>query len=224
MSRLLSPIPKYARLPLLAALIFNCAVFWPTRLLTRGAIHYDLSVGLDRALPFVPAFIVIYVLAFVQWLVGYVVICRESPGRCYKVMSGEMIAKLACLVFFLALPTSMVRPEVTGTDLFSRFTGLIYALDTPDNLFPSIHCLESWLCFRGTLGAKSIPRWYKAAMLVFTLLVFAAVVLVKQHLVLDILGGVAVAELGQLLAARFQTGRALRRLNARFFPDIGDTL
>lgn len=222
MSKLLSPIPKYARLPLLAALLFNCAVYWLTRLVTSGAVHYDLSVGLDAALPFVPAFIVIYVLAFAQWLVGYVMICRESPGRCYRVMSGEMTAELLCLVLFLAMPTSMVRPEVTGTDIFSRLTALIYALDTPDNLFPSLHCLQSWMVFRGTLGAKGIPAWYKAAMLIFTLLVFASVVLVKQHLILDIPSGVAAAELGLFIATRLDLGRFLRRLNARFRAETGD--
>lgn len=214
-------IPKYARLPLLAALIFNCLTFWGTRLLTRGAVHYDLTTALDRAIPFVPAFIAVYVLAFVQWVAGYIVICRESPERCYRVMSGEIVTKLACFVLFLVLPTVMTRPEVTGTDIFSRLTGLIYALDTPDNLFPSIHCVESWICFRGTLGGKGIPRWYKAAMLVFTLLVFASVLFVKQHLAADVLGGLVLAELGQLAAKRFNTGRILQRLNAR---RLGDSL
>lgn len=215
MKKTLSLIPKYARMPLLAALILNCLVYWATRPLTHGAVHYNLSIPLDGKIPFVPFFIVIYVLAYVQWVTGYIVICRVSPEYCYKVISGEILSKLLCLVLFLALPTVMARPEVTGTDIFSRLTALIYALDTPDNLFPSIHCLESWLCFRGTLGVKSIPRWYKVASLFFTLLVFASVVLVKQHLAVDILGGLAAAELGQLLAARFDTGRVFKKLNAR---------
>lgn len=202
-------------MPLLTALIFNCLTFWGTRLFTNGAVHYDLSTALDRAIPFVPAFIAVYVLAFIQWVAGYVVICRESPERCYRVLSGEMMTKLACLVIFLALPTVMTRPEVTGRDVFSRLTGLIYALDTPDNLFPSIHCVESWICFRGTLGAKSIPRWYKVFMLVFTLLVFASVLFVKQHLAADVLGGLVLAELGQIAAERLNTGRILQKLNAR---------
>lgn len=214
-------IPKYARFPLLAALFLNCTVFWPTRPLTAGAVHYDLSIGLDSAVPFVPAFIVVYVLAFVQWVMGYIVICRESEERCYRVLSGEMLTKLVCGLFFLLLPTSMVRPEVTGTDIFSRMTALIYALDTPVNLFPSIHCVESWICFRGTLGCKSIRRWYKTLMLVFTLLVFASVLLVKQHLAADVLGGLVLAELGQLLAPVLHLDRLLERVNSRILQKAG---
>lgn len=217
-------IPKYARMPLLVMLIFNCAVFWLTRPLTAGSYHYDLSIGADARVPFVPAFIVIYILAYVQWIVGYIVIVRDSEALCYRVISGEMLSKLLCGVLFLALPTSMVRPVVTGTDLFSRLTRLIYSLDTPDNLFPSIHCVESWLCFRGAVRAEKVGRTYKLFQLVFTLLVFASVVLVKQHLLLDIVSGVLAAELGQLLAPALRADALLKRANRRFLKGKGETV
>ncbi len=207
-------IPRYARRPLLLMLLYNCGVYWLTQLMTAGAVHYDLTLGLDRAVPFVPSFIIIYILAYVQWVAGYIVIVRDSPERCFRVISGEMLTKTACLICFLFLPTVMTRPEVTGTDFFSRVTGLIYALDAPDNLFPSIHCVESWICFRGILGAKTAGRGYKLFMLLFSLLVFASTVLVKQHVLVDVISGVALAELGQWLARRFQTGRILQRLGA----------
>lgn len=214
-------IPKYARFPLLAALILNCSVYWLTRPLTAGAVHYDLSTGLDSAIPFVPAFIVIYVLAYIQWVVGYILIARDSEERCYRVLSGEMLTKLLCGLIFLLLPTRMVRPEVTGTDVFSRMTALIYALDTPENLFPSIHCVESWLCFRGAIGAKKLGKGYKIGCLVFTLLVFASVLLVKQHLVADILPAILLAELGQLLAPVLHLDRLLERVNDRILQKTG---
>ena len=41
-------------------------------------------------------------------------------------------------------------------------------------------------------------------MLILTLLVFASVVLVKQHYVVDVLAGIAVAEIGLFLAPRLK--------------------
>lgn len=216
-------IPKYARFPLLAVIVVNCSVYWLTRLLTAGARHYDLSVGLDARIPFIPAFIVVYMIAYIQWIVGYIVIARDSEELCCRVLSGEMISKLICGVFFLALPTSMVRPEVTGTDIFSRLTRLIYALDTPDNLFPSIHCLASWLCFRGALRAKKVGAAYKIANLALALLVFVSVVLVKQHLAIDILAGLLAAELGQLLAPLLHADALLARVNRLVLKKVGGT-
>ena len=50
--------------------------------------------------------------------------------------------------------------------------------------------------------SEKLPRWFTWAMGIFTLLVFASTVLVKQHFVVDIIAGVAVGEIG-LQIARF---------------------
>lgn len=70
-----------------------------------------------------------------------------------------------------------------------------------------MHCLASWLCFRFSRKLKRLPRWFGWAQGVFTLLVFASVVLVKQHSWLDIPGGVAAAELGILLSRLLRADR-----------------
>ena len=57
-----------------------------------------------------------------------------------------------------------------------------------------------------------MPRWYVWLQLGFTLLVFASVLLVKQHVWPDILGGVAVAELGLLLSRLFHADRLAEKL------------
>ena len=124
-----------------------------------------------------------------------------------------MLAKLMCMVIFLVFPTTMQRANVTGNDFCSQLVQLIYATDRPDNLFPSIHCLESWLCFRGALRVKKVGRLYAPLSFVFALLVFASVVLVKQHVAIDIIGGVAVAELGLLLSNKTGVYRIFYRLN-----------
>ena len=78
----------------------------------------------------------------------------------------------------------------------------LYTMDAPVTLFPSIHCLLSWLCWRGFCKLEH-PRWMNGLSLLFTLAVFASTVLVKQHYAADILGGVAVAELGLMLSGRY---------------------
>ena len=107
--------------------------------------------------------------------------------------------------------------EVTGPSTW--VLAFIYAADEPPiNLFPSLHCLESWLCFRGAVGLRKMPRWYAWLQLIFTLLVFTSVLLVKQHVWPDILGGIAVAELGQLLRRLFHAERLFEKLNPQGDP------
>lgn len=192
--------PKYARLPLALVLGCNCFVFWLVPLIQGDWVtRYDLTIGLDRAIPFVPSFIVIYILSYVQWVGSYIYHSRESRALCYRMTNSDLIAKVITLFFFILLPTQMVRPEIVGDGVFEWITNLIYSVDKPISLFPSIHCLESWMCFRTATMMAKRNGWYIGAQFVFTLLVFASVVLVKQHFFVDILGGVAVAELGLFL-------------------------
>ena len=205
-------IPKYARLPLLIVLVFNCAAYFFPKVLVSASRYHYMSTALDDRLPLVPAFIFIYVLAYIQWGLGYIIIARDSEERCRRFLSGELIAKAITLAFFLIWPTATRQPEIEVTGPATWLTALIYASDRPAiNLFPSVHCLASWLCFRGAIGLKKTPKWYVWVQLVFTLLVFASTLLVKQHVWPDILGGVAVAELGQLLGRLFRADRIFGR-------------
>ena len=205
-------LPSYARIPLVLLVIINLIVYEGTQFLMLHAKHWDLALPLDARIPFRPAWIVIYILAYLQWVVGYVLIARESRAHCNRVLAGEIIAKFICMLFFIALPTRIERPVVEGSGVFAALTRLIFASDLPGNLFPSIHCLESWICFRGAIGMKRVPRWYAPAMLAFTLMVFASTVLVKQHVLVDIPAGVLVAEAGLLLSDKLRADRLLDRL------------
>lgn len=213
-ARRVSPIPTYSIIPLAAVLFINFLAYFASRLITRGFVHYDFSLPIDRAIPFVPAFSVIYVLAYAQWVIGYILIARESRDFCYRVLSGEIISKLICLVLFLVLPTTMVRADIVSNDFFSTLTKYIYLLDTPDNLFPSLHCLFSWLCFRSAMQMKKTGKWYVYFGLIFSLLVFASTVLIKQHVVVDVIAGVIVCEIGQFIARKTNSGRIFDRIGS----------
>jgi len=114
--------------------------------------------------------------------------------------SADAIAKLICLFFFLVYPTSMIRPEITGEDLFSDALSLIYRIDEANNLFPSIHCLESWLCFRAVCHMKGVSLSWKYFNGFSTIGVCLSTVLCKQHVAVDILGGILAVEIGLMIS------------------------
>ena len=191
-------IPKYARLPLIVAVMFNFATYIGANLIVGDAPHTDISMKIDSFIPFCPFFITFYILSYVQWVVGYIVISHHSREYCYKVVTADLIAKTVCFLFYVFFPTTLVRPEITGNGFFEFVTRIVYAVDPASNLFPSIHCLESWVVFRCALKMK-LPNWYKVLMGFFSLGVFASVVFVKQHVFIDIPAGVLVFELGYLI-------------------------
>ena len=195
-------LPPYTRIPLVSMVCVHGLVYYATRLVTQQLAHLDFSLPVDDAIPFIPAFSVIYVLAYVQWTAGFIMIAREGRELCYRVISGEIISKLICMALFLLVPTTMIRADIVSDGFFDTIVRSIYRLDAADNLFPSIHCLESWVCFRGAMQIKKVGPWYRYFTLLFSLLVFASTVLIKQHVAVDIIAGVLTAEIGQQIAQR----------------------
>lgn len=195
-------LPKYSYLPLAAMLALNCIAYFGTRTFTTNMHHYSMHTVLDSMIPFCPAFISVYLLAYAQWIIGYGLIAKENRYVFKWIVKGELIAKSMAFLCFILIPTTISRPEITGTDLWSGLTNYIYRTDAPDNLFPSVHCLESWVCFRGAMYLKKPGKYYKYFCLVFTLLVFASTVLVKQHVILDMIGAVIFVETGLFISKK----------------------
>ena len=88
---------------------------------------------------------------------------------------------------------------MTGSDVFSQAVALLYKVDAPTNLFPSIHCLESYICMKSALEMKDVDVRYRISMVVMSILVFLSTVFIKQHVILDSFGAVIVAEAGRLI-------------------------
>ncbi len=219
MKKFYSIIPKYSILPLIILVAFHLFTFFGTRMITEGARHYDLTVALDRAIPLVPAFIVIYVLAYVQWGVGIYYGISHGREVCFKFIAAALIGEIICMTIFLVMPTELVQTPVTGHDPFSWLTRLIYSLDEPNNLFPSLHCFASWLCFRIIfyVDKEKRSRAYTIGSFIFTLRVFASTVFVKQHVGVDIIGGVAAVEIGMLIEKLTGAHRLIEKLDDKLF-------
>ena len=169
-------IPSYGPLPLAWCAIFNTIIYWGTQRLMANAKHYDLTSNLDRSIPFVKEWIILYVLFFARFA------------------TADMLSRVICCIFFILLPTTNIRPEVTGHDFCSWLVRFIYASDAPTNLFPSIHCLVSWFCFIGIRKSRKIPGWYKGFSFVMAALICASTQFTKQHYMIDLVAGIFLAE------------------------------
>lgn len=205
-------IPRDRILPLCLLVVFQQAIYWGTELVTANAVHVDLTTPLDRMIPFLPGWAFPYLLCYGYWAVNYCLIAREGRDYFYRFYTGEVLAKCICGILFLLLPTTNVRPVITGNSLPERLMAWIFTHDRPENLFPSIHCLVSWFCFVGIRPSKKIPKWYKAVSLVISLLVFLSTQFTKQHYVSDAVASLALAECCYLVGMRTELYRFFLRL------------
>lgn len=202
--------PAYAFWPTVAVFTLNTLAYTVSKLFNQNFTHYDLSISLDSKIPFVPWFVIFYVIAYAQWAWNYFFHARAGREEFYHIIITDLMAKMVCLIFFTVMPTVMVRPEITGNTLWDWGLKIIYFVDTPTNLFPSVHCLASWLAFRASLLMKNMPKWYPVCQLIISLLVFASTVLIKQHLFLDTISGVLLVEICWFIARRFSLWRIVK--------------
>lgn len=188
-------LPGYAWLLLLIVPVWTEILYYGARLLNRGRTHLDFSCGLDRVIPAVPWTIVIYSVCYLLfWVVNYVLCARGEKRDAYRFFCADFLAKAVCFFLFLLLPATMERPVIDGNSLWDDALRLLYQIDAPDNLFPSIHCLVSWFSYIGVRGRKDIPRWYRMLSLAMALAVFVSTLTTRQHVIADIFGGVLLAE------------------------------
>ena len=154
-------LPRHAAVCFIVMLLAQFAVFYGTRPLLPLLPSHDLATALDRRIPFRPAWVVIYVLAFADWIVGILRILWADRLHAHRIAGAYVLAMLISCAVFLLYPGTMTRPEPAGDDLFSWIVRLIYRLDSPTNLCPSLHVLINYFCWRGTVGRREIPGWYK---------------------------------------------------------------
>ncbi len=195
-------IPSYARLPLAAVVAVNSLVYWGARVIAGDRVHVNMEMALDRLIPFVPWTIVIYFGCYVFWIANYILCAHLGKAYALRFYASDILAKIICFLFFVFLPTTIVRPEITGSGLAERAVAFLYEIDAADNLFPSIHCLVSWLCFIGVRGQARVPKYYQVLSLIFAVLVCISTVTLKQHAAVDIAGGILLAELAYYLTGR----------------------
>ena len=188
-------IPQYGILALSTCFAVNVLIYGGTQIITKNTYHHDFTTGWDRKVPFVKEWVVIYLVCFAFWIINYILIAQEGKEQCYRFVSADLLSRIICGVFFIMLPTTNIRPIIHGTDFFSYMVKFVYGIDSATNLFPSIHCLVSWFCFIGIRKSKKVPLWYKVFSCIFAILVCASTQFTKQHYLIDIVGGILIAEL-----------------------------
>ena len=203
-------LPSGPLIGVLGCVLLNSLVYWGSQALNAHRELIDITTPLDAKLPFVPGWVFIYVGSFLFWAIGYVLMARQE--RWFSIMTGEVLAKLLCGVLFVLIPSTNVRPEILGDGLAESLMALIYRLDPPLDLFPSIHCLESWMCVIGLWNRLEIPRWYQIFSLCFAILVCISTLLTYQHVLADVFAGVLLAQVCYSVSVKRGWGGRLQRV------------
>ena len=155
-----------------------------------------MHVPLDDKIPFVPAFILPYVLwyAYVPLLMLAVGVQdkRAFYRQCATLFSGVVLSILVFIFFPSAID---FRPTAEGDGLWLWICRIVFANDLPRNVCPSLHCFEAVIVHLTAFHHPSLHKRYgwRALSVVTAALICASTVFVKQHSVVDVVCGVLLA-------------------------------
>ena len=159
-------------------------------LLNHGPAVLNLHTALDSAIPVVPVFVVPYnslqPYIYATLLLFLFLRTRYFQSACLAMLTVWFIS----YGFYYFLQSEVVRPVLTATDVFSRAVMNVYAGDNAFNDFPSLHTSLStilaihWVRVNKPLGI---------ILSIWTALIVAATLFIKQHYIADMLFGLALA-------------------------------
>jgi membrane-associated phospholipid phosphatase len=177
----------------------------------------ELMTAWDRAIPFVPWMIFVYIAVFpVAFLPVFLARSRRLLRRTWVAIALAMVISYG---FFYVWPVTSINLRVDAATLDpKKFTDWcvlsIYRLDPPFNLFPSLHLSVAALSASAVWRAN---RRYGAVALAAVALISISICAVKQHFIADGLAGLALAaSLYRLLIARFEPDQAQEELAYRW--------
>nr|WP_300837969.1 phosphatase PAP2 family protein [uncultured Acetatifactor sp.] len=212
-------IPRYGRIPLIVAVAWNMTVYFGSRLIAGDWPHHNIEGELDKLIPLVPWTVAIYLGCYLFWIVNYILIARQGKREVCQFFAADFLSRAVCLAFYLLYPTTNIRPVVEPEGLWNQVVIGLYATDAADNLFPSIHCLVSWFCYIGLRGKNSVPKWYRVLSCLLALAVCISTLTTRQHVIADVAGGIALAEICLFIGKKTKVWsvyeRILNKMNRR---------
>lgn len=149
-------------------------------------------------IPFLPWTVVIYLGCFLFWVYVYWVVAQLPRQTADRFFCANFLGKAISFIVFTAFPTAITRPDLQGlyaTDLWQSALRMLYWIDAPDNLFPSLHCMISWLCWVGIRRNRQVPLTCRAFALLMAVAVCLSTLTTRQHVLLDVAGGILLSEL-----------------------------
>lgn len=146
----------------------------------------------DSFIPFCEYFIIPYFLWFVYiafTIIYFIFFCKDQDERKRYIYSFCAGMTMFLLVSYVYPNGHNLRPELTGDSIFIRAVKLLYWIDTPTNILPSMHVFVTVACSIALLRQKSLcsRKGFAPGVWICGILIILSTLFLKQHSVVDVI-------------------------------------
>lgn len=180
--------------------------------------YWATQLPIDAAIPFCEWFVIPYCLWYPLLVaVGLYLLFRDQPAF-RRYMAFLALTFFISELIWLLIPNGQdLRPAVMPREnILTALIAGLYRIDTNTNVFPSVHVVGS---IGAALAAWDCPslRCHKTLCHltgILAVLICVSTVFIKQHAVLDVLGGLALSLLVAVPVYHRSLSRVFRLLPA----------
>jgi len=196
------------RLLWVAVLLAALYLYVPINRTATGGV--SLALPLDDYITLAPLWVIPYLGGLAAFLVVLLAAYRFMPGDLFRgLVVSYLIASAVGYTIYLLYPTYVNRPPLASTEGLARWVDFVYSSDRAYNAFPSGHTYGTVIAWLYLWHWQ--PR-LRSLTTILAVLVVLSTVFTKQHVVLDVAGGIVLGVasfwLGRkLIAARYDTFR-----------------
>ncbi len=160
-------------------------------------LHYtEIHTALDDKIPFLEIFIIPYLGWFIYCAVFFFLfLLMYDLESFFKNAAFFFVGMTAFLIISSLWPNiQYLRPAVMPRDnVFTHMVANLYMTDTPTNLWPSIHVYNALGTHIAIANSERFSKRTRIASFIFCTLVVLSTMFVKQHSIIDVLGGILFA-------------------------------
>ena len=193
--------PEFSHLKLLGGWIGYFILYLLTENLIPAARCHVVHCALDDAIPFLEIFVIPYCFWYLLIVISLGWFLLYDVDSFKKLQVFIMITQAVAMLVYIVWPSVQnLRPEEFARDnLLTRVMGFIYSFDTPTGVCPSLHVAYSLGMACVWYRYKPASPWWKAFVIVATVVISAATAFVKQHSVIDIFAAIPLGALAEIL-------------------------
>lgn len=187
--------PEYRHMWLLAIWPVYLSRYFLIENWNPAASYHAIHCPLDDVIPFCEGFLVFYVLWYVC-IFGihlYTLLFDIDTFKRYSKFLGISIT-ISTAIYLLYPSCQNLRPEIfPRNNGLTKIVGLLYAVDTNTNVFPSEHAIGALAVLAAVINTESLRSPGKIVFFtVLAVLISLSTVFLKQHSILDVLAALPI--------------------------------
>lgn len=154
---------------------------------------YVMHSVIDDYIPFVKEFIIFYISWYIYLCIAVIYLAYKSKRDYYKLIIFLFAGMCITYTLYFLFPNAEdLRPTITNNDIFSLLVKYIYSIDTPTNVCPSVHVIDSigvWFAISNCNEIKN-KKLINYITFIWMLLIILSTMFVKQHSIIDVVCGI----------------------------------